>query len=277
MADSSGAASGTATGSMFGPWGTVIGGVLGAFANKKRAARTAPFTPISQITAPSAIDAGKVNKDTIDANLTAQGGLEQLLSQSNKFQQGQASSLLEQAVPGFGKLSQSILSNSQQAAEHPYDLPPEVQKNLSRIAAEKGIKVGSGGQTQQFSALRDLGTNMLDYGNQNFQHALSGLSTVTGLSPRVSPMSPLSFMLTPGQGLGVAQQNQQTQFDTQRVNAGINQFNSSGAQQTQQGQYNAGAAAMNFNNQNVWDNLIRGISAMPHFGGPATKPSMGDV
>lgn len=243
----SGASSGAAAGTAIMPgWGTVIGGILGAFLNKKKAAPVAPFTPTPTI------DPQAQQRSAISGNIAAEPDLESLLAQSNKFQQGQASDLLEKAVPGYGKLSASITKRGQEASDHPYDLPVEVQQNLERIAAEKGLKVGTSGETRKFSALRDLGVNMLDYGNQNFQKSLSALSTVTGLAPRVSPMSPLSFYLTPGQQLGTAGQN-----------AGITSANNAGAQATAQGGNNVNTAAGNWNNQNMWDNLIRSISAVP--------------
>lgn len=253
----SGAASGAAAGSAFGPWGTVIGGVLGAFLNKKKAAPTAPFVPLEQL---DPINAQAEQRRAITGNLEAEGDIESLLTRANRYQQGQASDLLESAVPGYGRLSKSILRRGQEASDNPYDLPKEVQDNLQRIAAERGITVGNRGQSQKFSALRDLGVNMLDYGNQNFQRSLQALQMVTGLAPRVSPMSPLSFYLSPAQNIGVAAGNQQMQQQT-------NLFNNTGAQATAQGGYNAQTAASNFNRQNMWDNLIGAIMAAPSVGG----------
>jgi hypothetical protein len=258
----SGAASGAAAGSAFGPWGTVIGGLIGAFATQKKTAPVAPFVPVKPIDAPTPVDAAAEQKKALAGNLASQGDIESLLSRSNKYQQGQASSLLEQAVPGYGKLSASILSRGQQAADHPYDLPPEVQANLSRIAAERGISVGNRGQSQQFSALKDLGVNMLDYGNQNFQRSLQALQTVTGLAPRVSPMSPLSFYLTPGQTLGNAQQNVNTGINVATTNANIARGNNSGQQDTLQAGYNDRTAVQNWNNANLWDGLVGTIGPM---------------
>lgn len=245
----SGAASGATAGSVFGPWGTaigaVIGGVAGAYGTKKKAAPTAPFVPTPLL------NAQQIQQQAISGSQANESSLEQLLAQSNRFQQGQASSLMEQAVPGYAKLSASITSAGQQQIDHPYDLPKDVQDNLNRIAAERGIKVGSAGQTQKFSALRDLGVNMLQYGKDNFQGALQALQTVTGLAPRVSPMSPMSFMLNSSQQLGIAQANQQTI-----------QANNLGIQQTAQGTYNAQTAASNFNNQNTWNNLLGALGAV---------------
>lgn len=248
----SGAASGAVAGSTFGPWGTVVGGLLGAFANKKKAAKTAPFTPTPTINAQDQQQAA------INGNLAAMPSLDDLLSRSNKFQQGQANSLMEQAAPGYGALSASISKTAMQKAEDPYALPPEVQRNLQRIAAEKGINVGTSGQTRQFSALRDLGVNMLDYGNHNFTQALQGLQTITGVAPRVSPLSPMSFLLTPQQQLGIAGEN-----------ANITQANNNRGQDTAQGANNANAAAGNWNTGNMWTNLLQMLGQLN--GTPAGK------
>lgn len=253
-----GAVSGAQAGSAFGPWGTAIGaglgGILGAFsAKKKKAAPTAPFVPLS---APTPINVGEEQHNALAANLSAEGDIESLLARSNRFQQGQASDLLEKAIPGYGRLSQSILSRGQEASDNPYDLPPEVQQNLTRIAAERGISVGNRGQSGKFSALRDLGVNMLDYGNQNFQKSLQALQTVTGLAPRISPMSPLSFYLNPAQAIGTAAGNQSALYQT-------NLYNNQGAQATAQGRNNAETAASNFNSQNSWDTLIQAIGMIP--------------
>ncbi len=259
----SGAASGAAAGSSFGPWGTLIGGLVGAFANKKKAAPTAPFV------ATPTIDAQGQQKQAIQGNLDVQPSLEELLSRSNRFQQGQASDMLEQAVPGYGKLSSAITKSATDKLNDPYALPPEVQKNLQRIAAEKGVNVGTHGETRSFSALRDLGVNMLDYGNSNFQQALQGLQTVTGVAPRVSPMSPLSFLLNSGQQLGIAGQNSE-----------ITRANNAGQQATTQGGSNAETAAQNFNTNNMWTNLLQMMGQMDGeggwaalFGGGSKKPA----
>ncbi len=214
-------------------WGAAIaaaGAIGSAYLGKKKAPATAAVTPVNLV---------DEQKNALAGNIGNEGSIEQLLSGANKFAQGQATDLMEQAVPGFGKLSQSILASGQKKIDNPYDLPDEVIQNLNRVSAERGISRGTRGQTNQYSALRDLGVNMLDYGNNNFQQALQALSTVTGLSPRISPMSPMSFYVTPQQNAQVA--------------AG----NNANAQAVQQGANNAATAAGNFNTQNLWDTLTK--------------------
>lgn len=209
-----------------------IPGLLSGLFNKKKAPETAPYMPV---------DLGAEQQKAIAANTGAEGDIEKLLSQANAYTQGQASSMMEKAVPGYAAYSKKLLQTGTDALAHPYDLPADVQANLARISAEKGISTGTGSGSEfgKFSATRDLGLNMLDYGNSNFAKAVQALTTVTGTAPRISPMSPMSFYVTP-QALA---QNQQ--------------YTNTVQQQIQQGANNASAAAGNFNNQNLWDSISR--------------------
>lgn len=217
----------------YGAWGSAIASLLGAFGNKQTSSSAIPFTPVNP---------QEEQLRSIAGNTAAQPGIEELLSRSNAFQQGQASDMMESAVPGYGKLSGSLTAQAQRQADHPYDLPPDVSANISRLAAERGVNVGTRGQTQGFSALRDLGTNMLDYGQRNLSSALAALSTITGTAPRVSPMSPMSFYVSPSDQIG----NQQ--------------FTNAQDQQSRQSASNASTAARNQNTTNTWEGLMQAIS-----------------
>ncbi len=232
-------------------WGAIAGAAIsvgGAMLTKKKAPDTA---------APATVNLQQQQQNAIGGNLNAEGNIETLLSKANNYTQSQAIDLMNQAVPGYSKFAGNLLQTGADKLAHPYDLPADVQSNLDRISAERGISRGTAGQTNQYSALRDLGVNMLDYGNQNYQQAIQALSAVTGTAPRISPMSPMSFYVTPAQNAQVA--------------AG----NASNIQATQQGAYNASAAANNFNNQNLWDSIARGsgqaISAWNNQ--PSTTPN----
>lgn len=190
------------------------------------------------------VDLQAQQRAAVQGNLANQADIEKLISQGNSFSQQQASALMEQAIPGYTKFAANLLQSGQSALDHPYDLPQDVQDNLTRISAEKGLSRGTRGQFNSFSAVKDLGVNMLDYGNNNFSRALSALTAVTGTAPRISPMSPLSFYVTPGQQA----QNTTTNNQTNRAIA--------------QGGANANAAANNFNNQNLWDSLTKSIGAI---------------
>jgi hypothetical protein len=149
--------------------------------------------------------------------------------------------MMESAVPGYAAFAKNLLASGENSLAHPYDLPQDVQTKLEQMAAEKGISVGGGGQFQGFSALSLLGTNMLNYGQQQFQNALSALTTVTGTAPRVNPASPLSMMITPGQALQTATTNA---TETQAVN---------------QGGANAATAANNYNSTQGWSTLMSSL------------------
>lgn len=215
-----------------GLWAAALASLIGGFAKKQNAPQNIPYTPV---------DTGQQQQGAIASNTAAQPGLEDLLSQSNKFQQGQANSMMEQALPGYGKLAGNLTAQATDEAANPYAVPADVNANISRLAAERGVNVGTRGQTQGFSALRDLGVNALNYGQQRLQSAASILSTVTGTAPRVSPMSPMSFYVTPGQ------------------NADEARYTNTRDQSTKQAGANAGAAATSWNRSAGWDGLLSSI------------------
>jgi hypothetical protein len=234
----SGAASGAAAGSAFGPWGTVIGGVVGAaggLLNKKSAPATVPYTPV---------DLQATQNQAISGDLAATPSIDQLLSQSNTFQQGQASALMEKALPGYGQFASNLTKTASDLAANPYAVPKSVTDQLTQYAAENNIAGGTGAASgfSESNILRSLGVNALQYGQSNLTAATNALSVLTGTAPRVSPMSPMSFLVTPDQQT----QNQQL---TNRLQ-----------QQIGQGGANASTAATNFNTGNLWDTLTSTIT-----------------
>lgn len=207
--------------------------------------------------APPAVQTKEVNlqeeqKRALEGNLANQDKIEDLLTRANRFTQGQASDLMEQAVPGYGKLSKSILGSAQEKIDNPYDLPEGLIENLDRLGAERGVTRGTRGQFNQYDVQRDLGVNMLEFGKSNFAQALQALTTVTGVAPRVSPMSPMSMYVTPQQ--------------TAQVAAG----NNANQQATAQAGANAQTAARNFNTQNLWDSLAQAAGVLTAGGGGKT-------
>ena len=148
--------------------------------------------------------------DAITGNLGAQSTIEDLLTRANTFQQGQANSLAEQAMPGYGALSQSLTARAQSMADNPYDVPPEVTKNIERLAAERGISTGVRGQANDFSLLRDFGVNSLQYGQANLQGAQSITGLLASIAPKVNPMSPLAFYVSPQESAAAATNNNRT-------------------------------------------------------------------
>ncbi len=252
---------GAATGAAFGPWGAVIGGGVGLLSSlfdKQKAAPTTPFTPSTF----TPTDLGAAQQKSITNNAAALPGVNSLLGASNTFQQGQANSLMEQAIPGWSKLQSQLTNLTTQTATNPYQLPPDVTQNLSRIAAERGISAGTRGQFNDFSLLRDLGVNSLQYGQSRIQQAQGLAQTLVGLSPRVNPMSPLSFLIGPQQEAQIMQQNNSGAQATQ-------QYNEAGARGVNQSGANAATAAQNFNTNNTWQSILQGIFAGGVLGAPA--------
>lgn len=262
----SGAAQGASAGSAFGPWGTVIGGaagLIGGLLNKKKAPAAVTLPPWQDIPGYKQTDLTKETERALQTSLADEGDIEKLLARANTFNQGQASGLMEQAVPGWGKLSQKFLQTSDQLLTNPYDLPADVQANLVRQAAERGITNGGRGQFSQFSLLRDLGVNSLQYGQSRINQAQGLLQTIGSLSPRVSPLSPMAFYTTPGQAVNVAQANAQGVLQSNLINAQGRQGVLGANQGVLQGAANAQANADNFNVANRWKNISDFVALMP--------------
>ncbi len=180
---------------------TVVGGVISSNKAKAAANKAANASGYENV------DLQQQQQDAIQGNLGAQSSIESLLGRSNAFQQSQASALAEQAMPGYGALSKSLTSRAQTMADHPYDVPVEVTKNLERLAAERGISAGTRGQFNDFSLLRDFGVNQLQYGQSNIQGAQSITGLLSSIAPKVNPMSPLAFYVSPAQSAANATNN----------------------------------------------------------------------
>jgi hypothetical protein len=213
---------------------SVVGGAIASNKAKKKAGQEVPFTPV---------DLQQEQRDALAGNLASQNSIEQLLARSNQFQQGQALSLAEQAMPGFGSLTRTLSDRATTLAENPYDVPKGVEDNLARIAAERGISAGTRGEFNDFSLLRDFGVNQLQYGRENLSQASQITNLLSSIAPRVNPMSPLAFYVTPQQNAANTTTNNQT---TQSVS---------------QSGTNAAAAAANANNA-TWANLINGATGL---------------
>lgn len=211
--------------------GGAIGALANMFFNKKKAPNTVQYTPV---------DLQAEQQKSIGGNISALPDLDTLLSQSNTFQQKQANSLMESALPGYSSFSQNLLGTASNLAKNPYEIPQSAVDQLMQYANENNLAGGTGASSafSHSNALRSLGVNELQYGQNNIQTAMQALSVLTGTAPRVSPMSPLSFMVTP-------QQQAQNQ-----------QYTNTLQQQIAQGGANAQTAAKNWNTQNLWDNFM---------------------
>lgn len=210
--------------------GTAAVGAVGSYLSKPKAPAGVQVSPT---------DLRSTTATAIEANQANEGGIEALISRGNTFAQTQATSLQEQAMPGYTKLASSLTGQAQKLADNPYAVPADVTKNLERIAAERGISAGTRGQFNDFSLLRDLGVNELQYGQANLSAAEGITRTLASIAPKVNPMSPLSFYATPAQAIGVTETN------------------ASNRQAVDQATANANAAANNAANADLWGSLTK--------------------
>lgn len=214
-------------------WGAIGGAVVtgvGSYLGRPKAPKTAELQPV---------DLQEEQKKAVAGNLANEGSIEALIARGNAFSADQALGIAEKTMPGFGDLSKSLTSRAQSLADNPYDVPEEVTKNLERIAAEKGISAGTRGEFNDFSLLRDLGVNQLEYGRSNINQAQQITGLLSSIAPKVNPMSPLSFYVTPAQ---TAQTTANNRNQKQEIAQGAN---------------NAEASATNAGNADLWGSLTK--------------------
>lgn len=192
-----------------------------------------PKQKAAELAAP--IDLNAEAQKSITGNLGNENSIESLLSRANSFNQDQNISLMEKAMPGYSELAKKFTNQADELLTNPYDLPKDVEANISRLAAERGISAGTKGEFNDFSLLRDFGINSLQYGQSRIGQAQSITQLLGSLAPKVNPLSPMSFYVTPGQTADVAAGNR---------SAG-------------QAKNNADAAAANLNSDNSWNSIIK--------------------
>lgn len=146
------------------------------------------------------VSVSQAQADALQANSENATEAEYLARRTNRFNQKEQLSLLEQAMPGFT----AWMARQTEAADaySQGKISDEQASNLTRLAAERGISVGARGQANDFSLLRDFGINQYQAQGQSM-----GMMSMLANLTKVSPMSPLSMYVTPGQAIGVAESN----------------------------------------------------------------------
>lgn len=197
-----------------------------------------PKAKAGQMAAP--IDLNEEARKSIAGNIANQGDIESLLSRSNTFNADQNIELMERAMPGYGALAKRFTGQANELLTDPYSLPKDVETNLARLAAERGISAGTKGEFNDFSLLRDFGINSLNYGQSRINQAQGITQMLASLAPKVNPLSPMNFYVTPAQQAQVA----------------------AGNQANQQASNNATAAANNYNQAGTWDAILQGAGTI---------------
>lgn len=252
-------------------YAAIAGAVIGVVGGAVNANKNKPGAPVYQ----APLDIGTTSKNAINTDIGNEGSADALAAQTNQFNQSQATSLFNQAFPQYQKLSSTLGSQAEKLAANPYSVPQDVQDNLSRIAAEKGISVAgtSAGQSGQFSLLRDLGVNELQYGQQNLSTA-SGITSLLGsLAPKVSPMSPASFYVTPNNAADIANGNAtNAQATSQSYNNALAKTNA----QNSSNQWNSFANLGGLLAGNLFGSGKNGSQGGGSYGGTVTTTAPGD-
>lgn len=214
---------------------TVVGGMVSSNQQAKHGAAAAvPY---------QAVNPTDVQRNTIQGNMDNLGGASDLASRTGTTMANDAVNLRNITQPGYSSLAEALSKHATDMARDPYAVPQSVVDQLGQYAAENNISEGTGASSgfSGSNMLRSLGINALGYGQANMAAATSALSILSGTAPNVSPISPLNFMVTTGQALGVTTNN------------------NTEAQAVGQGAANANAAAGGAANANLWDSVSSGV------------------
>jgi hypothetical protein len=217
----------------------VAGATVYSASSQASAAKKAAAASARNRVAP--VDLQEEQTKALDGNLANQKKIETLVSSTNAFDQSQATTMMESAIPGFSALQGKLMATTNDLLTNPYELPKDVQTNLERLAAERGVSAGTRGTFNEFSLLRDFGVNSLQYGQSRISQAGSLAGIISSIAPKANVMSPLSFYNTP----------QQYAANQQMTNANN--------QATTQGAINANLAASNYQNAGI-ANAVTGLA-----------------
>lgn len=234
--------------------GTVVavGGAAYSANQSKKAAKTAAgakpvgFTP-ELLDDPKTIDPMALLQGLHGTNAANFGTAQGLSRGINRSNYQEALKYLRKIQPGFDAIQAQTGQNA--LAYGRGELPADVQGNITRMAAERGIQGGYGFGSQGAgqgalanSMVRNLGLTSLDLSKYGTQLGMQVNSQAKALLPNLSSVN--DWLLNPAQALGIAQFNTgaQNQFDLQN-NQTIN--NAMAANVGAQNTYNQNVAYAN--------------------------------
>lgn len=188
---------------------SAVGSIGGALMGKQKAPKAAE--------APS-VDAGAETRKALDFNLENLGDISKLSSLTSQADQANALAMIEQALPGFGKISSKFMEAAMSDLDSSMTgrLPKELESEILRSAASNNLATGARGQAGDFNVARNLGLGALDYQNMLRQRSLQTLSQIHGMAPKINPMSTTAMMLTPQQAIAAKTGNEQSRYMAQQ-------------------------------------------------------------
>lgn len=159
------------------------------------------------------IDPSQVQADTLRGNLRNLPEAERLASRVNAFNSDELLKTMEKMLPGYGALRDQVTGSLASMARG--EIPKDVENQLLRRAAERGITLGTAGSKfQSYDTLRNLGLTSLDI----LQRGVAGAASWVQAAPRAPQFDVSSMFFTP-------QQRLQYEFSQAQANLPIRQFN----------------------------------------------------
>jgi len=188
---------------------------MGLFSKKQKAPRAIELEEFGF----EPVDVGVSSQKALEVSQQALGGdIQSVVAAANEFQVEQAISIRESLIPGFGALQSRLTQTAQSLATDPFELPEELKGVLAQQAAERGIRGGTtGSQFDDFNAIKNFGTAAIQFGFQKIGLSASLLQNIVAASPSINPLSPASFLITPGEVFraDIEQETKRATFDAQ--------------------------------------------------------------
>ena len=155
-------------------------------------------------------DLGESLQKTISAGKGAFAESKDLLEDINAFQSAQATKGKEATVKGFSEFQESLGNTFRElSSDSLYELPDAFKDQLRREAAEKGVTGGFGGSDfGDFDAIRNFGREGMKFAMDKSTQQQNILRTLDATDPGVSPISPMSFLVSGPEGFAADRQQE---------------------------------------------------------------------
>jgi len=164
-------------------------------------------------------DIGESLQKTLTADKEAFEESRDLLEDINAFQAEQAIKAKSSTIKGFTEFQESLGDTFRQlSSDSIFELPDAFKDQLRREAAERGVTGGFGGsQFGEFDAIRNFGREAMKFGTERSIQQQNILRTLDATAPGVSPISPMSFLVTGSEGFAsdIRQESERAKLDAE--------------------------------------------------------------
>ena len=149
-------------------------------------------------------------QNTIAADKGAFAESSDLMEDINAFQADQATKGKNATIKGFSEFQESLGNTFRElSSDGLFELPDAFKDQLKQEAAEKGVTGGFGGSDfGDFDAIRNFGREGMKFAMDKSTQQQNILRTLDATDPGVSPISPMSFLVSGSEGFQADRQQE---------------------------------------------------------------------